>query len=389
MAYERAAPPSPAAAVPGALDRLGAALRAAAPALLAYAAVRATGLLVMSVWMAFAEESPRRFLNRRWDSLWYARIAEDGYGYTRFSAGRWHPDEAFFPLFPVLERAVTAVVPVSANGAGLLVGWTAALAAAWGIFAVATLLYRRMVGVVLVALWAAVPPAFVQSMAYTETLFTALAAWALFAVLTGRWWWAGALAVAAGLTRPSGVAVVAAVLVGGAVELLLRRSGAPRRRVLAAMAIAPLGWLGYVGYVSWRRSSPTGYFDVQAEWGNGFDGGVAFLRFVTGMLGTNPAHGLLILAALAALAALLVQCVRQRQPLPLLAYTAVLAVTALVGAGYFTSRPRLLMPAFALLLPLAVWLAGKPRAATAGAVAAAAVSSGVYGTWFLLYEGPP
>ncbi|MFD5318769.1 hypothetical protein [Streptomyces sp. NPDC127098] len=391
MAVERTAPAAPrTAAGASALFRWGAALRAATPALLTYAAIRAVSLVVMGIWMAAVDESPHRFLAYRWDSRWYARIAKQGYGYSSFSSGRDHPDVAFFPMLPLLERAVSSVVPVVTNNAGLLISWTASLVAAWGIYAVAALLYRPAVGLVLVGLWGACPPAFAQSMAYTETLFTAFAAWALYAVLTDRWWLAGALAVTAGLTRPSGVAVVAAVLVGGAAELLRRRRGAvPRRRVLAAMAVAPLGWLGYVAFVSVERGSLTGYFDVQKEWGNSFDGGRGFARFVVWMLDVNPAHGLLVVTVVAVLLALLVACVWQRQPLPLLTYTGVIALTALVSSGYFTSRPRLLMPAFALLLPLAGWLARRPRAVTAGVLATAALCSGLYGTWFFLYEGPP
>ncbi|MDT0318704.1 hypothetical protein [Streptomyces millisiae] len=396
MAVERTAPAAsrPAAgAGAGAAWRFGTALREATPALLTYAAVRAIGLVVMGVWMAAVDESPHRFLAERWDSRWYARIAEEGYGYSSYSSGRDHPDLAFFPLLPALERAVTAVLPISTNNAGLVVGWTAGLAAAWGMYAVAALSHRRAVGVVLVALWAALPTAYVQSMAYTETLFTALAAWTLHAVLTDRWRLVAVLAFAAGLTRPAGVAVVAAVWVGGAAVLLRRRGGGdapPRGRVWGAMALAPLGWLGYVAWVSVRRGSPTGYFDVQKEWGNGFDGGRAFVGFMADMVRVDPLHGLLLLTVAAALLVLLVACVRQRQPLPLLAYTAVIAVTALVSGGYFTSRPRLLMPAFPLLLPLAALLTRLPRAATAGLLTAAAVGSGAYGTWFVLGQmGPP
>ncbi|MFE1361255.1 MULTISPECIES: glycosyltransferase family protein [Streptomyces] len=364
------------------------ALRAAAPALLVYAAVRATGLLILARWTAAGEHSAHTLLAERWDAVWYARIAENGYGYTAHLGERTEHDLAFFPLYPALERGLSTVLPLSVPDAGLAVSWTAGLAAAWGLYAVAFLVTgRRAAGVVLAALWAAVPPGFVQSMAYTETLFTALAAWALYAVLTGRWYTAGALAVAAGLTRPSGLAVVAAVLAGGALELRRRRRADPR--VLTAMALAPLGWLGYVGYVGVRLSSPTGYFDVQKDWGNGFDGGAGFTRFVLTRLRTDPGHGLLILAVLACGIALLIQCVRQRQPLPLLVYTLLIAASALVSESYFASRPRLLMPAFPLLLPLAGLLLRLPRPAGAAALVAAALGSGGYGTWFLLTQSPP
>ncbi|NEE18092.1 hypothetical protein G3M58_67965, partial [Streptomyces sp. SID7499] len=135
-------------------------------------------------------------LSGRWDSVWYQRIAENGYRYTvTLPDGSVHSDLAFFPLLPALERAVSEVTPLTLGGAGLLVAWTAGLLAAWGIYAVGARLRGRRTGVVLAALWGVYPTAFVQSMAYTETLFTALAAWALYAVLRGRWIVAGALCV--------------------------------------------------------------------------------------------------------------------------------------------------------------------------------------------------
>ncbi|WP_052848391.1 hypothetical protein [Streptomyces avicenniae] len=368
-------------------------LRAAAPALLLYAAVRLTGLLILACWAAVEDKSPHTLLSDRWDSVWYARVAENGYGYEiRLPDGDLHSDLAFFPLLPALERALAAVTPLSVNDAGLLIGWAASLAAAWGIWAVARLVSGRgAVGVVLAGLWGAYPTAFVQSMAYTEALFTALAAWALYALLTGRWVTAGALAVAAGLTRPSGAAVVAAVWVSAAVALLGARRGGrplPVRPLLGAL-LAPLGWFGYVLYVGVREGGPFGYFDVQAGWGNGFDGGLALAGFVLDNLTSNVVGGLGLIAALALVGWLVVLGVRQGQPLPLLVFTVVMVATSLVGSGYFGSRPRLMMPAFGLLLPAAVAVLRLRRARAALVLAGAALASGAYGAFTLLGSGPP
>ena len=363
--------------------------RAAAPALLAYAGVRAAGLILLAIWAAVEDRSPHTLLTARWDSLWYARIAEGGYGYeVRLADGGVHSDLAFFPLLPALERAVTAVTPLGAGDAGLLVSQVAALAAAWGIYAVTALVTgRRAAGVLLAALWGAYPTAFVQSMAYTETLFTALAAWALYAVLTGRWVWAGALALAAGLTRPSGAAVVAAVWLPAAVQVWRARRASPR--LLLGVALAPLGWLGYVVYVGVRRGGPFGYFEVQAEWGNRFDGGLALLGFVWENLTGNVIGGIGLAAALALVGWVLWLLARGRWPLALLVYTVVVVVTSLVGSGYFGSRPRLMMPAFALLLPATMALLRLPPRRRALVVALAALASGCYGALTLLGPGPP
>ncbi|MFJ7490448.1 hypothetical protein ACIQZB_04195 [Streptomyces sp. NPDC097727] len=375
--------------------RLAAALAAAAPALGAYAAVRLIGLVVLAAAASHADKSAFHLLGERWDSVWYQRIAENGYGWTvTLPNGGIHSDLAFFPLLPALERGIAELTPLSLAGAGLLVAWVAALFAAWGIYAVGAHLYGRRAGVVLAALWGVYPTAFVQSMAYTETLFTAFAAWALYAVLTRRWIVAGALCVLAGLTRPSAAALIAALAITAAVTLVReyragRTDGIVRRnaRMLTGTALAPLGWLAYVAFVAVREGSPFAYFDVQAQWGNSIDGGVALASFILGL----PLPGALgLCAALVGLGWVVFLCVRQRQPLPVLAYCIAVVVIALIGSGYFGSRPRLMMPAFPLLLPPAVALLRlRTTARTVTVVAVLAVASAAYGAWTLLGSGPP
>ncbi|AXL87847.1 hypothetical protein C4J65_05585 [Streptomyces sp. CB09001] len=372
------------------------ALRRAAPALLGYAAVRALGLLALALWSAARDKNAYTLLTARWDSLWYTRVAELGYGYeVRLPNGDVHSNLAFFPLLPWLERLGAAVTPLSYADAGFVVSLLASLAAAWGIFAVAEHVYDRRVGVCAVLLWAVLPVGVVQSMAYSESLFTALAAWSLYAVLTGRWVTAGTLAALAGLTRPVGLAVTAAVWVA-AIAAFTRdrddRDGRDRARRVLGMLLAPLGAAGYVLWVGHRTGGgPLGYLDVQAGWRNGFDGGAAFARFVAAKFTSFPAAlaGVGLIIGVALLVWLYVVCVRQRQPLPLLVYAGLVTVLALCASSYFGSKPRLLLPAFPLLFPLAVGLARLRTARSAPVVCGVAVAAAVYGAFWLNGSGPP
>ncbi|MFG2513523.1 glycosyltransferase family 39 protein [Streptomyces sp. NPDC048584] len=423
------------------------ALRRAAPALLGYTAVRALGLVVLAVWSGARGKDAYTLLTARWDALWYTRVAELGYGYeVRLPQGDVHSNLAFFPLLPWLERLVAAVSPLSYADGGFVVSAVASLAAAWGIFAVADHVYGRRAGVCAVLLWAVLPVGIVQSMAYSESLFTALAAWSLYAVLTGRWVTAGVLAGLAGLTRPVGLAVVAAVWAAGIAAFLRDRtsarrdttpardrtpfarhrskaladgarpggrSGAPapdrrapapegarsaphlpgvRLRRILGMLLAPLGAAGYVLWVGHRTGDgPLGYLDVQAGWRNGFDGGYAFARFVAAKFTSFPSAlaGLGLLIGVGLLLRLYVVCVRQRQPLPLLVYAGVVTALALCASSYFGSKPRLLLPAFPLLLPLALALARLRTRRSALVVGAVAAASAVYGAFWLNGSGPP
>jgi hypothetical protein len=373
-------------------------LRRAAPALLGYAAVRALGLVVLAVWSAARGKSAYPLLTARWDSLWYTRVAELGYGYeVRLPNGDVHSNLAFFPLLPWLERLLHALSPLSYADAGCTVSVLASLAAAAGIFAVAERVYDARVGVCAVLLWAVLPVGIVQSMAYSESLFTALAAWSLYALLAGRWVSAGLLASLAGLTRPVGAAVVAAVWVTGVLSFVRDRreraeEGASVRRRVLGMLLAPLGAAGYVLWVGHRTGKgPLGYLDVQAGWRNGFDGGYAFARFVADKFTSFPSAlaGVGLIVGVALLLWLYVVGVRQRQPVALLVYTGVVLALALCASSYFGSKPRLLLPAFPVLLPLARALA-RPRITKSALVTVGlAVASAIYGAFWLNGSGPP
>ncbi|PKV86591.1 dolichyl-phosphate-mannose-protein mannosyltransferase [Streptomyces sp. TLI_146] len=363
------------------------ALRRAAPALGLFAAARLTGMLCLAGWAWHLGRSPRALLALTWDADWYIKIAANGYGRTLYwPGGVVQSDLAFFPLYPSLLRAVTTALPVAGGTAGLLVSWTAAAVAAWGVYAVGERLAGRRTATALVLLWGLLPHSIVLSMAYTEPVMTALAAWALWAVLERRWLWAGALAALAGLSRPNAVAVAAAVTAAAAVALW--RGGRAARgdwRVWAAGFAAPLGWCGYVLSVGARKGDPLrGYFAVQAAWTSRFDFGRGTLRFVR-KLATGPYHLGYTMAFMITAAALLLFALflLERPPLPVLVYTAVLVLITVGGSGFFESKPRFLLPAFPLLLPPAAALTkARPRAAVMVTAALAGLSF-AYGAYLL------
>ncbi|QGZ50628.1 hypothetical protein GPZ77_21660 [Streptomyces sp. QHH-9511] len=388
-------PPSPRGE--GLPKRVRGTLRHAAPALLGYLAVRLLALAVLIRWTHLKGHGVWPLLATGWDSRWYLGIADDGYGFEPeldpgpdFGPGAsvGPRNLAFFPLYPALVKAVAAVTPGSRASVGLVLAVLCSLLAAWGIFAVGDRLYGRRVGTVLAVLWGSLPVAAVQWMGYTESLFTALAAWALYAAMDRRWAWAAGLAVAAGLTRPTGIAVAAAVTVAG---LLAARRGS--RPALAAALVAPLGWLGYVGWVGLHLGRWDGYFAVQKAWSNEWDGGSVTLRKLrVHLVYAEEPKLFLVMVSLVLIvsAALFALCLADRQPVLLLVFSGVLLLVVLGSGGVYFPRARFLMPGFPLLLPLALAICRARRHAAALVLVGAALSSAWLGGHMLLvWHGPP
>jgi hypothetical protein len=390
----RSTPPAPPVDTGG--PREGLRGRAVAAALLpaaVYLAVRLLGVVVLGL-MAAARGSSLLGELRSWDGVWMLEIARHGYDgvpVTLVDAfGRHTPDTAyaFFPGYPATIAAAGLLTGGNLVAAVLLVSASAGVAAAYGLVRLAEALAPaltagspRRVGLLLVALFAAAPMAVVLSMAYTEALFCALAVWALVGAVRQQWLLAGLCTAAAGLIRPTASSLVLAVGLAAVVAAVQQRSPRP----LPALLLAPLGLLGYLGYVGWRTGSPSGWFDIQrAGWGSRFDGGASLVHFVGRTLsGGHEVYDLAVLLALAGSVVLLVVAVRMRLPWPLLVYAAAVLVTVWASDGQIHSRVRLLVPAFPLLVPVAVGLARRRTGTAVAVVVAAALVSAWFGGYTL------
>lgn len=364
--------------------------RQARAAVAVFAVARLAGVAVVTLWAHRRHAHPRNLLGLEWDASWYHRIAEWGYGTfipSWEAPGMRYDDLAFFPLYPMTVRAVDAVLPVGAVASALLVAWTCSVVAAWGVYTLTDHCYGRRIAVGVVLLWSLLPHAVVLSMAYTEPMMSAFAAWALYATVTRRWLTAGVLGVLAGLSRPNAVAVTAAVVAAVLADAWHRhRTGRGQSATAwAAALLAPLGWCGYVLWVGVQTGDPVrGYFEVQSRWGSDFDFGHYALHYVKHLVLFPDSLSAYMAAAISAGAVLLLAlAVLDRMPLPLLVYCAVLVVIALGGANFFACKPRFLLPAFPLLVPCAAALSrARPRAAALAVVTLAGISLG-YGAYVL------
>jgi hypothetical protein len=188
----------------------------------------------------------------RWDSDWYLRIAEHGYG-SRTG------DAAFYPLYPALVGGLGRVLLGHYVLAGIVVSLAGCLAA----FVLLHRLARRRLGdagALRAVLYLAVfPTALFLQAVYPESLYLALALAAFALAERGRFLPAALVAGLALLTRPVGVALLPAL------ALLAWRSPEPRRN-LAALAAAPALFLVYPLVLAWRTGDFFAFAGSQAQW---------------------------------------------------------------------------------------------------------------------------
>jgi len=351
-----------------------------------YLGVRAVGVAVLALMAG-----PRLVAElTSWDAAWLLAIAEHGYAGVPADMldafGRHTPETplGFFPGYPALVAAVGLLTGGDLVVAGLLVAAAAGVAAAYALTAIGELVPggSRRAGLLLTALFGATPMSVVLSMAYTEALFCALAAWALVGVLRERWLLAGLCAAGAGLVRPTASAVVGAVGLAALAAVLARRGGL---RPWLGGALATTGLLGYLGWVAARTGAPDGWFRIQRTgWGWYLDDGAATLRYLGGVLtaGERLFDAVTVVGLVGSLV-LLGLAIVQRVPWPLVVYGALVVLPVWATAGLMNAKLRLLVPAFVLLVPIATGLARRRAGTAVAVVAAAALASAWFGGYAL------
>ncbi len=250
-----------------------------------------------------------------WDSVWYRRIAEDGYpvplpadpdtGLLTYSA--W----AFYPAFPMLVR-VLMLTGLSFGVAAVLLNLL--LGAACTILVWKCLNFamhaapqpaRERLALVAGVLWCLYPATAILVMPYTEALAAVLIAASLLLLMRRQYALVALVTAGLGFTRAAAPAIACAAIA----HLVLRwredrAIGVPPLRgqrttaalMLLATAASSIAWPVVVGIAS---GLPMAFFDVQAAWGQKPESG----PYVLWLSWAWTAHGLAGVAVLVGLVA--------------------------------------------------------------------------------------
>lgn len=291
-----------------------------------------------------------------WDGRWYLEVVRDGYpdsippDITYFEL---EARAAFFPLYPWLVRAVDVVLPGGDTFAALFTNFVLGAVSVVLVGLLARRLFTVAVAARTMTLYAIFPGSFVLSFAYAEATFVVLAIMSLLLLVEERWLLAGIFAALGTAARPNGVALVAACAVASALAIRRRRDWSS----LVAVALAPLGFVGFQLYVDAQAGERGAWFRVQREaWSEGTSFGATAVTNTFGFF-TSPlssAADALTAISLLALAGMLYCLWKRPLPLPIVAFCAVVVALMLLPETV-TARPRFIFTAFPLFIAVAAW----------------------------------
>ena len=290
----------------------------------------------------------------RWDASHYVAVARYGYG----DPARPSPDGGigFFPLYPLLMRAIGTVTGQGDSSAGLAVIGIAIsnvcfLASVWLFARLATELVpideARWAG----RLFALAPFAYFYNAAYTESLFVLEILAAVWFARRDQWWRAALMAALASATRLVGLAVIGGLLYGA------WRARKKLPELIGLAAVGASGFFAFLIYLWVRFDDPLAYFETQEEWGDWGDHVWFYVElFLTRpreALGGDPRHLVIIGNVALALVcmALLPTVLRRLDP-------TIAGITVLLVIGQFAitwvSLGRYLMPAIGIYFAAAL-----------------------------------
>lgn len=308
----------------------------------------------------------------QFDSGWYAGIAQNGYSYA---PGR-QSAIAFFPVYPLLVRAVAAPLG-NIQLAGQVVALVSGLAA---VLLVGLWAWRRLprraafltIGITLTYPYTL----FLHGAMYADGLYLLLAVGA-FLLVDRRWYLAAGLVGAlAAASRPFGIAVAVGLVVRILETLAQETGGAGWRDLVAAVRrvrmrhtgvlVSFAGLLAWMVYLGAEFGNPLAFVETESSpgWNQGVGPRTWFKIAYLGMfhhrlwaLATN-----LTLQALACLVVvLLVRRVARLFGWGYAAYTVVVIAIPILGTKDFMGAGRYALAAFPALAAGGDWLAGRPR----------------------------
>jgi len=279
----------------------------------------------------------------RGDALWYQRIATGGYRADDSSA-------AFFPLYPVAIRLLSALPGVGPLAAAIVAAQASFLAALVVFYALTAYELGADVARRATRYLAVFPTAFFFLVPHTEAPFLLLTLLAFWYARRNRWGAAALAAALAALTRSVGIVLLPALLV----EAVLQWRHCGRRLVpRLAASCAPLLGLAAYGLFWGLRGDLLAPVHAQENWQRELTLPTTTLWHAVEAAGRYGSYWLIDLLVVATVVAALTAGARLLRP-SYLTYAAFSLLLPLCEP--FPDRPLLSMPRFVAVVFPAYWV---------------------------------
>jgi hypothetical protein len=198
--------------------------------------------------------NPLNFL-AEWDGPDYLDISR--FGYTSLAQTN------FFPLYPLLIRAVTVIVR-SALDSALLVSWVSLVGALFYYLKIVKRLFHishNNEAIRAVLLFLVFPTSVFLLATYTESLFAFFALGSVYAALRKRWQLAGSFGFLATLTHVNGIFLIVLT------SLILLEEGVKLKDVAQSAALSAMGLIVYMFFLLDQFHKPLAFVTAQREHG--------------------------------------------------------------------------------------------------------------------------
>jgi hypothetical protein len=294
-----------------------------------------------------------------WDGTWFIRAGEHGWP-SHLPMVHGHvagSTIAFFPMFPLTIRWLSAATTVSPLIVGLVVSGVTGVTAVLAIGMLVRQYTDSHIARRAALLFVLFPGTFAFSLVYSEGIVITCVAFGLLALLCRRWWLAGVLGLVATATSP--IALAFALSCAWCAGWAVRRDR--NWRALIAPVLAPLGFIAYMAWL-WEH---TGVFSAWRLTERGGWKSYPSLSYPVHVVTTfvfdpiAPTEtGQLLVAGTVVTVIGAVLAIRQRQPAPVLIYGLAAALMAAI-ASPVGLRPRFIMLAFPLVIAYGTRLRGR------------------------------
>lgn len=199
----------------------------------------------------------------------------DGVHYLAIAEGGYHQyQHAFFPLFPLLIRALEPAIGANYSKSGLLIVHGAFILSIFLFWKLVTLDFSSSIGRWAVVFLLVFPTSFFFASIYTESLFFLFAVSSFFAARRKRWFWASVLGAFAAATKFVGLALLPALIWEWWEQNKLKMK---KEKLKIGdfwwLFLIPLPLIGYMIYLYFSVGDPLAFIHAQPAFGANRSGG--------------------------------------------------------------------------------------------------------------------